>query len=45
MFKKDSQYQLKKAQDWTSYFQQLQSILVEFDSIGALDELTMIRYF
>ena len=44
-FRRDSQYQLEEAQDWASHLQHLQSILAEFDSVGAPDKLTMIRYF
>ena len=44
-FRRDSQYQLEEARDWASHLQHLQSILAEFDSIGAPDELTMICYF
>ena len=36
---------MEEAQDWASHLQHLQSILAEFDSVGAPDELTMIRYF
>ena len=42
-FRRDSQYQLKKARDWASHFQYLQSILSEFD--WTPNELTMICYF
>ena len=42
-FRRDSQYQLEKAQDWASHLQHLQSILSEFDR--TLDKLTMICYF
>ena len=44
-FRRDSQYQLKETRDYASYFQYLQLILVEFDTIGAPNELTMICYF
>ena len=44
-FRRDSQYQLEEARDQVSYLQHLQSILAEFDSIGAPNELTIIRYF
>ena len=42
-FRRDSQYQLEEARDWTSHLQHLQSILSEFDR--APDELTIICYF
>ena len=44
-FRRDSQYQLKEAQDWASHLQHLQSILSEFDPIRTSDKLTMICYF
>ena len=44
-FKRDSQYQLEEARDYASYLQYLQSILVEFGTIGAPNEPTMICYF
>ena len=44
-FRRDSQYQLKEAQDWTSQLQYLQSILSEFDFIRTPNKLTMICYF
>ena len=44
-FRRDSQYQLEEARDWASHLQHLQSILSKFDSVGAPDKLTMIRYF
>ena len=44
-FRRDSQYQLEKVQDWASHLQHLQSILSEFDPIRTPDELTMICYF
>ena len=44
-FRRDSQYQLEEARDWASHLQHLQSILAEFDTVGAPDESTMIRYF
>ena len=36
---------MKEAQDWASHLQHLQSILAEFDTVGAPDESTMICYF
>ena len=44
-FRRNSQYQLEEARDWASHLQHLQSILAEFDTVGAPDESTMIRYF
>ena len=44
-FRWDSQYQLEKAQDWISYLQHLQSILLEFDPIWTPNKLTIICYF
>ena len=39
------QYQLEKAWDYASYLQHLQLILVEFSTIRAPNELTIICYF
>ena len=36
---------MEEARDWASHLQHLQSILSKFDSVGAPDKLTMIRYF
>ena len=36
---------MEEARDWASHLQHFLSILAEFDNVGALDELTMIRYF
>ena len=44
-FRRDSQYQLEEARDYISHFQYLQLILVEFDTIGALNKPTMICNF
>ena len=43
--KKNFQYQLEEAYDWTSHLKYLQSILIEFDPVATLTESTMIRYF
>ena len=43
--KRDSQYQLEEVLEWAAHLKHLQSILTEFDSIGAPTEITMIRYF
>ena len=44
-FRRDSQYQLEEARDWASHLQHLQSILAEFDTVGAPNKSTMICYF
>ena len=44
-FRRDSQYQLEEARDWTSHLQHFQFILAEFNPIRTPDELTMICYF
>ena len=44
-FRKDSQYQLEEARDSALHLQHFQSILEEFDTVGASDKLTMICYF
>ena len=44
-FRRDSQYQLEEVRDWASHLQHLQSILAEFDTVGAPNESTMICYF
>lgn len=43
--KRDSQYQLEEVLEWAAHLEHLQSILTEFDSVGAPREITMIRYF
>ena len=43
--KKDLQYQLEEVLEWAAHFKHLQSILTEFDSIGAPTETTIIQYF
>ena len=43
--KRNSQYQLNKVYNWASQFKHLQSILLEFDSVAVLMEVTLIRYF
>ena len=44
-FRRDFQYQLEEAQDYASHLQHLQLILVEFGTIGAPNEPTMVCYF
>ena len=44
-FKRDSQYQLKKAWDYASYFQHLQLILIDFGTIRAPNKPTMICFY
>ena len=43
--KRDSQYQLEEVYDWASHLKHLQLVLLEFDSVAAPTEVTMIRYF
>ena len=43
--KRDSQYQLEEIQDWASYLEHLQSILVKFDADGALVKSNLIQFF
>ena len=44
-FRRDSQYQLEEAQDYASHLQHLQSILIEFGTIGGPNEPIIICYF
>ena len=44
-FRQDIQYQAKSVLDWTAHLEYLQSILLEYDTVGALTKLTMLRYF
>ena len=44
-FKRDFQYQAKSVFDWTAHLKHLQSILLEYDPIGAPGEPIMLRYF
>ena len=44
-FRRDSQYQAKFVLDWAAHLEHLQSILLEYDPVGAPTELTMLRYF
>ena len=44
-FRRDSQYQLEETRDYASHIQHLQSILVEYGTIGAPYKTTMICYF
>lgn len=43
--KEDSQNQLEKTQEWGFHFKRLQSILLEFDADGALEESDITRFF
>ena len=43
--KRDSQYQQEEVRDWASHLEHLQSILLEFDTDGALEESDLIRFF
>ena len=44
-FRRDSQYQAESVLDWAAHLEHLQSILLEYDSVGAPTEPTMLRYF
>ena len=44
-FRKNSQHQLEEAQDYASYLQHSQLILVEFGTIGAPNKPTIICWF
>lgn len=44
-FKRDSQYQSEEVLEWATHLEHLQFILMEFDSVGAPTEFTMIQYF
>ena len=43
--KRDFQYQLEEVYDWASHLEHLQSFLIEFDSVTAPTESTIVRYF
>ena len=42
-FRRDSQYQAESVLDWAAYLEHLQSILLEYDPVGALTKPTMLR--
>ena len=44
-FRRDSQYQAKSVLDWTAHLEQLQSILLEYNPVGAPIKPTILRYF
>ena len=44
-FRRVSQYEQESVLDWVAHLKHLQSILLEYDPIGAPTEPTMLRYF
>ena len=44
-FRRDSQYQAESVLDWAAHLKHLQSILLEYDPVGAPTKPTMLRYF
>ena len=44
-FRRDSQYQVESVLDWAAHLEHLQSILLEYDPVGAPTKPTMLRYF
>ena len=44
-FRRDSQYQAESVLDWAAHLEHLQSILLEYDPVGAPTEPIMLRYF
>ena len=44
-FRQDFQYQAKSVLDWVAHLEHLQSILLEYDPVGAPIKSTMLRYF
>ena len=44
-FRRDSQYQADYVLDWAAYLEYRQSILLEYDPVGATIELTILKYF
>ena len=44
-FRRDSQYQAESVLDWAAHLEHLQSILLEYDPVGAPTKPTMLRYF
>ena len=44
-FRQDSQYQAEYVLDWAAHLEHLQSILLEYDPVGAPTKPTMLRYF
>ena len=44
-FRQDFQYQAESVLDWAAHLKHLQSILLEYDLVGALTKPTILRYF
>ena len=44
-FRRDSQYQAESVLDWAAHLEYLQSILLEYNPVGAPTKPTMLRYF
>ena len=44
-FRRDSQYQAESVLDWATHLEHLQSILLEYDPVGAPTKPTKLRYF
>ena len=44
-FRQNSQYQAKSVLDWAAHLEHLQSILLEYNPVGAPTKPTMLRYF
>ena len=44
-FRRDSQYQAESVLDWAAHLEHLQSILLEYDPVGAPTEPTMLKFF
>ena len=44
-FRQDTQYQAESVLDWAAHLEHLQSILLEYDPVGAPTKPTMLRYF
>ena len=44
-FRRDTQYQGKSMLDWVAHLEYLQSILLEYDLVGAPTKPTILRYF
>ena len=44
-FRRDSKYQAESVLDWATYLEDLQSILLKYNPVGALTKPTMLKYF
>ena len=44
-FRQNSQYQAESVLDWTAHLKYIQSILLEYNPVGAPTKLTILRYF